>query len=270
MKHLSFAALLCCQLMAVAYAQSKLGDAACIYVTSSNTDSSAAVYEKLGFAKKASCNYPAPWVQLSDSSLLIMIRKDNTPYCGLTYYSNHIEKVVALLEKDSVEFFQKPKKGDVIQRYFIKAPGGFNIVIANNPGGFTAPGGITLLNMKQADYQDAGKYPNRQCGVFGEFAHPVPDLQAALAFWKKLGFTVKAEMKAPYPHAILTDGLMIIGLHQTSNFNYPAVTYFGINTRQRIDALKQSGLQGFSSFAGANNAVLRTWEGQHFFIFSLY
>ncbi len=76
-------------------------------------------------------------------------------------------------------------------------------------------------------------------------------------------------MNAPYPHAILTDGLMIIGLHQTKHFDYPAVTYFGLNTDKRIQQLKSQGLQSFNEVAGKNNVALKTWEGQHFFIFSL-
>ena len=62
---------------------------------------------------------------------------------------------------------------------------------------------------------------------------------------------------------------MLIGLHQTKNFNYPAVTYFGLGTEKRIQQLKEHGLQHFSEMAGKNNQVLNTWEGQHFFLFSL-
>lgn len=250
-------------------AQSKLGDVASVYITSSNLDSSLAVYEKLGFAKIGSNEYPAPWMQLSDGSLLLTIRKDNTPYIGLTYYMSDPESLVAALEKDSIEFLQKPKSDDFVKRYLFKAPGGLNIVLSNNPGGFTQPTGTTLLTMLPADYNVPEKYPNKICGAFGEFAYPVTDLAAALSFWKKIGFKVKAEMKSPYPHAILSDGLMIIGLHQATHFNYPAITYFGIKTAERIGQLKQNGLQSFTEMGGKTNVVLQTWEGQHFFIFSL-
>ena len=270
MKHFLLASQLIFIFILPVFSQSKLGDVACVYVTSANLDSSQAVYEKLGFVKKAANEYPSPWVQLTDGSLLIMIRKDNTPYCGLTYYSQNTDAIAAQLEKDSIIFYQKPKADDVIKRYYIKNPDGFTIVLSNNLGGFTQPNGITLLNMNQADYNKPEKYPNKQCGAFGEFAHPVTNLKSSLAFWEKLGFKAKAQMSAPYPHAILSDGLMIIGLHQTNNFNYPAVTYFGINTEKRIEQLKSNGLTGLSAFTGNNNVVLKTWEGQHFFIFSLY
>ena len=251
------------------YSQSKLGDVACVYITTSNLDSSIVLYEKLGFPKIASNDFPAPWAQVSDGSLLIMLRKDDKPYIGLTYYSADVDKIVEQLEKDSIVFVQKPKAGDAIKRYYMKSPDGFNIVLSNNLGGFEQPKGSTLLSMKQSDFNSADKYPNKQCGAFGEFAQPVTDIKVSIAFWKKLGFSASAEMFQPYPHVILSDHLMIIGLHQTKDFSYPAITYFGINTEKRIQQLKEKGVQNFNEMQGKNNVVLKTWEGQHFFIFSL-
>jgi hypothetical protein len=251
------------------YSQSKLGEVACVYVTTTDPDSSMTVYEKLGFQKIASNTFPVPWVQASDGSLLIMMRKDANPYIGLTYYVTDIEKVAEQLEKDGIVFTQKPKEGDPIKRYYFKSPDGLNIMLASNIGGFQQPHGITLLNMKPEDFQSADKYPNKQCGAFGEFCHPVSDLNKSIIFWKKLGFTVKSQMNTPYPYAILSDGLMLIGLHQTKNFTYPAITYFGLNTAKRIQQLKEQGLKNFTEMAGKNNQVLNTWEGQHFFLFSM-
>ena len=240
-----------------------------VSVTSSDLDSSLSVYEKLGFLKIASNEFPFPWAQVSDGSLLITIRKDAAPYIGLTYYTTDVDIVAAQLEKDSIVFAQKPKDGDLIKRYYIKSPDGFNIVLSNNLGGFRQPTGITLLNMKPADFSAPDKYPNKQCGAFGEFAQAVTDINKSLAFWKKLGIKTSAEMKEPYPHAILSDGLMIIGLHQTKHFDFPAITYFGMDTEKRIRQLKEKGLKNFTEVTGKNNQSLRTWEGQHFFLFTL-
>src|SRR5438552_15252210 len=158
------------------FSQSKLGEVACVYVTTTSLDSSMAVYEKLGFQKIASNTFPVPWVQASDGSLLIMLRKDVNPYIGLTYYVSDIEKVAQELEKDGIVFTHKPKEGDPIKRYYFKSAEDFNIMLASNIGGFQQPHGITLLNMKPEDFQTADKYPNKQCGAFGEFCHPVIDL----------------------------------------------------------------------------------------------
>jgi predicted lactoylglutathione lyase len=253
----------------VIYAQSKMGDVASIYVTTTNLDSSVAFYQKIGFTKTGSNDFPSPWAQVSDGSLLITMRKDKTPYIGLTYYSADVDQIAAQLEKDGVEFTQRPKESDPIKRYYIKEPNGFNVVLSANPGGFEQPAGVTLLTMKPADFNSAEKYPNKQCGAFGEFAFPVTDINVAVAFWKKLGFKASASMTEPYPHVILTDGHMIIGLHQTKHFTTPAVTYFGMNVEKRIQQLKQNGLQNFTEVQGKNNVAVKTWEGQSVFIFSL-
>jgi len=250
-------------------AQSKLGDVACVYITTQNLDSSVALYEKLGFSKTGENTYPSPWAQVSDGSLIIMLRKDAVSYIGLTYYVADVEKVVAQLEKDSIVFAQKPKEGDLIKRYYFKSPDGFNIMLSNNLGGFKKATGSTMITMKPDNFASADKYPNRQCGVFGEFAHPVKDINISLAFWKKLGYQTNSVMKFPYPYAIISDGLMLIGLHQTNEFNYPVITYFGINTEKRIQELKEKGLQNFNEMMGKKNVILKTWEGQHFNLFSI-
>jgi len=269
MRRIYFSSIIFFLISIAGISQSKLGEVACIYVTSTDLDSSIAVYEKLGFQKTGSNTFPVSWVQASDGSLLIMIRKDNTPYIGLTYYVTGIEKIAEQLEKDGIVFTQKPKEGDPIKRYYFKSPDGFNIMLAANIGSFQKPSGTTMANMKQEDYASADKYPNKQCGVFGEFCHPVSDLNTSIAFWKKIGFEIKYQTTIPYPHAILSDGLMIIGLHQTKDFNYPAITYFGLNTEKRVQQLKEKGLHNFSEMMGKGNVILKTWEGQHLFLFTL-
>ena len=250
-------------------AQSKLGDVACVYITTPDLDSSVSFYEKFGFNKIGSNTFPVPWAQVSDGSLLIMMRKDPKPYIGLTYYVNDLESTVDKLEKGGIVFSQKPNAGDPIKRYYIKSPDGFNIMLAPNIGGFSQPTGTTLLNMKQSDFASADKYPNKQCGAFGEFCHPVNDVKQSVEFWKKLGFTTKNIESQPYPHVIISDGLMIIGLHQTKHFDYPAITYFGVNAAARIKQLIDRGLPKPTEVQGKGNVMFPTFEGQHLFIFSI-
>jgi len=267
MKRLLF--LVCLLTTLSARSQSQLGDVATISMTSTNLDSSLAVYAKLGFSKIAANDYPFHWAQVSDGSLLITLRNDAVAAISLSYFADDLDKVIAQLEKNGVSFFQRPKEGDPLRRYLIKSPDGLTIAVSSNIGGFKQPTGTTLLNMKPGDFNDPSKYPNPQCGAFGEFAQPVADLATSIAFWAKLGFTVKSQMKTPYPFAILTDGKMLIGLHQDKQFSSPTITYFGVNTAKRVQALKDNGLTHFTEVMGAGNQALLTWEGQHFFLFSL-
>ena len=252
----------------VSFSQTKLGEVASIYVTSTDLDSSIALYEKIGFPKISSNVMPVPWALVSDGSLLIMMRKDSIKYVGLTYFVKDIENTVAQLEKNGIKFIQKAKEEDLIKRYFFRSPDGLNIMLASNVGLFKQPTGTTMLNMNPIARQSEDQYPNKQCGVFGEFSHPVADLDTSIEYWKKLGFQVTTRMTQPYPWAILSDGLMLIGLHQTKNFSYPAVTYFGLSTENKVNELKGKGVTGITEFMGKNNVVLKTWEGLHFFLFS--
>ena len=251
-----------------AFSQTKLGEVASIYVTSPDLDSSIALYEKIGFPKISSNVMPVPWALVSDGSLLIMMRKDSVKYEGLTYYAKDIETKVTQLEKIGIVFTQKPKEDDLIKRYSFRSPDGLNIMIASHVGLFKQPTGVTMLNMNPIARQSENQYPNKYCGAFGEFSHPVADLDKSIEYWKKLGFEVTTRMTQPYPWAILSDGLMLVGLHQTKNFTYPAITYFGLNTEDRVNELKGKGVPGFTEFMGKNNVVLKTWEGLHFFLFS--
>ena len=88
-------------------------------------------------------------------------------------------------------------------------------MLASNVGLFKEPTGITMLNMNPIALQSEDKYSNKEVRAFGEFCHPVTVLNSSIGYWKKLGFEVKTQMTQPYPWAILSDGLMLIGLHQT-------------------------------------------------------
>jgi len=249
------------------FSQSVLGEVGCIYITSGDLDSSEVQFEKFGFTKIASNTFPVPWVQLTDGNLLLMIRKDPQQYTGLTYYSSDAESVAGKLENEGFQFIQKPKEGDAIKRYQLRSPDGVNITIASNLGGFRQPLMSNMLTMKPEDLQNEEKYANKQCGVFGEFCQPVADLTVSIEYWKKLGFELKSKMDAPYPMAILSDGKLLIGLHQTDHFNFSAISYFGVNTEKRVQQLKEKGITDIKKVS-PGNFVITTKEGLKLFLFS--
>src|SRR5204862_2524905 len=170
----------------ISFSQSKLGEVACVYVTTPDLDSSVAMYGQLGFPKTASNTFPVPWAQVSDGSLLIMMRKDPVSYIGLTYYVTDIDNVAARLEKEGIEFVQKPKEGDPIKRYYIKTPDGFNIMLASNLGAFSQPAGLTILTMNTEDFQQSDKSKINQFVAFGEFCNPALYLNIQFETWNKL------------------------------------------------------------------------------------
>ncbi|HWB25862.1 MAG TPA: hypothetical protein VG738_10305 [Chitinophagaceae bacterium] len=244
-----------------------LGSITAITITSPALEKSLTWWQKLGFTEVMRSDFPFPWIQVSDGALLIMLRGDSNPYLALTYYIK-TEQVISLLEAEGVTFAQKPKETDMVRRYRLQSPDGMNISLVLIPDGFIQPPGPTMLTMHQEDYFNPEKYVNKTCGMFGELAHPVKQLDASISFWEKLGFKVFSKFAQPYPWAIMSDGLAVVGLHQTNNFSYPVITFFAADMKEKIARLKEQGIDDYVE-KGTGSIVLITPEKQHINLFKM-
>ncbi len=245
-----------------------LGEITAFTITTTDLEKSLACYKKLGFKELFRADWPFPWIQITDGVVLIMLRKDAKPYLALTYYVKDITTVTTDLEKKGIKFEMKPKKTDPVKRWLLRSPDGLAISLVNIIEGFSQPPGPGMLQMNPEDYFKPEKYVNKTCGLFGELAHAVADLEKSIEFWQLLGFKALSRFTSPYPWAIITDGLAIVGLHQTKEFNYPAITYFASDMPAKIAALKKDGLTEFKQ-KGPTDVILTTHEQQHIFLFSL-
>ena len=244
-----------------------LGEITAFTITSPDLEKSLAFYQKLGYKEIYRADYPFPWIQVSDGVVLIMLRQDPKPYIALTYYVKDIDSVVKKLEKAGIKFTQKPKPKDMVKRYLFSSPDNINISLVNIIDGFYQPKGPGMLSMKPEDYANPEKYVNKVCGLYGEFAHPVKDIEQSLEFWKSLGFVAVSRFTAPYPWAIISDGLSIVGLHQSKHFSSPAITYFAADMTDKINKLKKNGLTDFKE--NGPGIVITTPEKQHIFLYQL-
>lgn len=245
-----------------------LGDVTAITITTPDLETSLAFYQKLGFKELLRADMPFPWIQITDSALLIMLRKDSQPYIALTYYVMDIDKSVAELTTAGISFVTKPNPNDMIKRCLMRSPDGMNVSLVTFVEGFFQPTGPTLLTMPPTDFSKPEKYPNRVCGIFGEFACPVTDIDASMEFWSKLGFVLLSRRTSPYPWAIISDGLSIIGLHQTDSFTKPTITFFAKDMKEKIETLKANGIADISEKGGAN-IVVTSPEKQNINLFKL-
>ena len=245
-----------------------LGEVFAITISSTDLDKSFEFYQKLGFNEVFRSDWPFPMILINDGCLLILLRKDNTPYISLTYYTRELDKLVSLMESYGIAFVFKPAATDMIKRYVMRSPDGLNIALVTLVDGFVQPAGPAMLKMQQQDYFNPEKYVNKVCGMFGEFAHPVTDLDESIGFWAKLGFTVLSKFTSPYPWAIISDGLSVVGLHQTKNFDYPAITFFAADMTEKINKIKENGIDDIKE-TGKGNVVLNTPEKQHINLFKM-
>jgi len=250
----------------------KLGEATQIAIGCEDVQKSFAFYQKLGFEKIAGDTIPYPWLQISDGGILLHLNQDGQKYMGFAYFSKEMDKKVKQLEKMMIKPVQTGKMKDSNFWIFLSPHGLALNLIQHDPSGMYQPTGKTMATFPPEDFAKPEKFPNPHCGLYGEFAVPVQDLNSAMAFWEKLGFESKVVNQEPYPWAILTDGMNILGLHQTQDYDYPAITYFAPDMAERVKKLKQAGITSFSDWKGeggsAGNYILTTPEGQRIFLFS--
>src|SRR5215216_6218310 len=154
----------------------KLADITAITIATPDLETSLQFYQQLGFHELMRDTLPFPWIQITDGALLIMLRKDKDPYIALTYYPKSVDAIIPELEALGISFISRPGKNDMIKRYIMQSPDGMNISLVEIPLGFQQPAGPTMLGMQQQDYFNPEKYVNKICGMFGELAHPVKDL----------------------------------------------------------------------------------------------
>ncbi len=245
-----------------------LGEVSAITIASPDLEKSFDFYKNLGFEEVMRMNFPFSRIQISDGALLIMLRQDNTEYIALTYYVKDIDKSIEIIENGGLAFLETPKPTDVIKKYLLKSPDGFNISFVHIIDGYSQPKGPTMLTMPQSDYTNPEKYANKTCGMFGEFAQPVKDLEVSISFWSLLGFNALYKSSGQNPWAILSDGLAIVGLHQTESFSKPTITFFAADMKSKIENLKQKGIDNYRE-QSHGNIVLTTPEGQEINLFSL-
>ncbi len=80
-------------------------------------------------------------------------------------------------------------------------------------------------------------------GRFHELSVPTRDILASVEFYERLGFTqAQARDVWPHPYAVVTDGRIVIGLHQNPA-REPSLTFVQPDVARRCADLERSGLR---------------------------
>jgi catechol 2,3-dioxygenase-like lactoylglutathione lyase family enzyme len=207
----------------------KLGDVVQISIGVSDLAESVLFYEKLGFSQIAANQEPWPWAQFSDGRNLILLNQDGNQYLGLNYFSTNVAEKVAEIEGAGVSFLTKQQQNGRIQ----------TAIFADQNGLI-----VGLINHEAAEMPHPTGFPLCHCGKFGELAVAVNDFGAPAAFWQQFGFEPNHTSNEPYPWGIFSDGRMVLGFHETTEFgqNSPALTYFAPDMPQRIERVRKAGI----------------------------
>jgi len=224
----------------------KLGDRVQIAIGVPDLADTSAFYETLGFEKLAEDEEPWPWRQFSDGQNLWLLNQDGNQYIGLNYFSANAAEKVNQLEGMGIAFLMKQEfDGRLHMAIFADADGLMVGLINTDPGKLPLPDGQPLSH----------------CGKFGEFALGVADFQQAAHFWQQMGYEPLYASSDPYPWGIFSDGLMVLGLHQTDQFQGPCPTYFAPDMPDRIEQLQAKGL-------AIEDGILNAPGGETIFLFT--
>ena len=205
----------------------KLGDVVQITISVTNLDESAVFYETLGYEKITENSLPWPWKQYSDGQNLILLNQDGRQYIGLNYYSADTLQLVKQIEEKGIQFLTKREQD-----------GRLHTVNFSDDDGLM----VSLINHDPVEITPPPGEPISKCGKFGEFALGVADFEKASSFWRQFGFEQLHASPDPYPWGIFSDGMIVLGLHQTQEFSGPCMTYFAPDMPQRIKQLEAEDL----------------------------
>ena len=220
----------------------KLGDYVEIQAAVDDPAAAQAFYEGLGFA-------PVDEDVVTDGTLNIRLR----PAAGgvtLAYRGGDRAALAAL----------DPGLAADGETAAFLAEGGLQVTVTAAAGPVPMPEGAPLAAT-----------PRSRLGKFGELALPVADAAAAGAFWGRFGFAPLFTAADPYPWGIYSDGLVVLGLHQTRDFAVPHLTYFAADMAGRLAALTAAGLDTRPVPPEVDgrvaNAAFTGPGGLHFFLF---
>ena len=182
-----------------------------------------AFYEKLGFEAVGDTT-------LTDGCINLRLLTGSGPTPVLAYAGSDLDA----LRRAGLSL--TPTSGGAM----LEAPGGLQIALSPAPSLIAMPAGPPLA-----------RTPHSQLGTFGELALSVADFEQARAFWEQAGFETMHAAISPYPWGIVTDDLIVVGLHQNQEFGMPGqrdvltrptLTYFAGDMAQRIAALQADGV----------------------------
>jgi predicted lactoylglutathione lyase len=234
--------------------QLKLGSFAQITRGVKNLEESLLFYEQLGFKVLGKNTQPYPWAQITDGMITIVLGQDGNDYVGLTYFDSNMSERVEKLSEEQIEIHETPYQMEGVYQKMLRDPNDFWLCLIGH------------------DAVQAEREPSSRTGTFGEFSIPVKDLSQTIKFWQKLGFEHNdCVYSEPYPWAIMVDGIMVLGFHQTEEMTEPAITYFAPDSAERIASLKKEGMEFLTEMKNPEglitNGILRAPDGQLIYLF---
>jgi catechol 2,3-dioxygenase-like lactoylglutathione lyase family enzyme len=234
----------------------KLGTFAQISISVQNVDVSLPFYEILGFEILDKNTVPNPWALLTDGIVYILLYQFEFQSPALNYFAPDMKMRAEYFQERHIPLSHSEDGENNIAQEMLFAPDGLGIL-------------LIYFDMQMELLQQ--QKSTAHCGTFGELSIVTQDIRSSLAFWTQFDYRILSSEEKPYPWAILSDGLMTLGLHQTNDFEKNSLTYFSQNSAERIEYLKNKGINFTDEIKDKNgrtiHATTQAPDGQMFFIF---
>lgn len=191
-------------------------------------------FEQLGYVRVADCQTTESFSVLTDGKTHLLLDEGYFGGKGIVYFQPKINETLATLKSRGCAFSIKnhPNK-ESIQATFTE-PNGTKIILSNHPIFQKLPTSASLS-------------PTLNIGQLSELTiTTTQQIDDSLHFWKRMGFNCvfyrSWENKDFGSRAILSDGLISIGIHETKQFEGMKLTYLDPEMPQRIIEVKKSGI----------------------------
>jgi predicted lactoylglutathione lyase len=243
----------------------KLGIFAEFSLSVKDVEAAQKFYESLGFKSTKAAPADCPTAAVTDGSVVLALHQAEFKSPTITYFGSQVDAFLDALKAGGVGVKILKKENDKATEVEFADINGQRVVLkAQAP---VQREGVSFEMMTPAGPTGKEKHYSK-CGMFGELSIPVKERAASAAFWQKLGFPKMFESDAPYPWGIYSDGVTVLGIHQTTEFKETALSFFSKNSKDRIAALKKEGFQ-FLVDLDPTNSVLKSPDGQMIFVFNL-
>ncbi len=211
---------------------------------------SLAFYESIGFVQATVGEvWTHPYAVVTDGHLYIGLHGTGIPSPSLTWVWPNLASHAPELEALGIEFN--------FARFGEEA---FHELGFSDPSGHT----ITLLEARTFSPLAVGHAPTTAIGYFEEFGLPTGDLDAASAFWDKLGLVAFDRVEQPFPKAVLAGSDINVGLYDLE-LRAPVLAFSDPQMGERIEALRERGFRFQSRLPRGldprENAILEAPEG---------
>lgn len=243
----------------------KLGNFAEFSLSVKDIKAAQKFYESLDFKTTKAAPADHPTAAVTDGSVVLALHQVEFKSPTITYFGSVVAECLRALEKNNIDAkVLKREGGEAAEIEFADINGQRVVLKTQAP---VQREGVSFEMMTPEGPTGKERHYSK-CGIFGEFSIPVRDRAASAAFWQKLGFQKMFESDAPYPWGIYSDGVTVLGIHQTTEFKETALSFFSKDSKERIAALKKEGFQ-FLVDLDPTNSVLKSPDGQMIFVFNL-